>query len=301
MLQANMGRAVQGEADVILFNIDSKADANSKNQKDSIVQVFQKVFDEHLGYFGAVPAIAEFERQLDQRGQYGAFKQAFAKSSGQESWENSRDAWLFHQEDIAQALVECAGMGLEAAQRLVESLDQTYNLSVEKFAQTVKQYVQSKGRNHRLLFMVDEVGQYVGENSDLMLNLQTVVEDLGVHCLGSAWVIVTSQEAMDEITKNKIRGNDFSKIVGRFYKSLSLSSANTDEVIKLRLLEKNEAAQTYLISLYRDKQAILKNQISFTSDCAEMSAYGDATDFACTYPFVSYQFKLLQWCLPKFG
>ena len=60
LLRASMARAVQGSTDVILFNIDSKAEDNSKDRRDSIVRVFQKVFDDYLGYFGSVPAIAEF-------------------------------------------------------------------------------------------------------------------------------------------------------------------------------------------------------------------------------------------------
>jgi len=47
-----------------------------------------------------------------------------------------------------------------------------------------------------------------------MLNLQTIVEDLGLECGGKAWVIVTSQEAIDDVVK--VQGNDFSKIQGRF-------------------------------------------------------------------------------------
>jgi hypothetical protein len=293
LLRASMARAVTGSTDVILFNIDSKAEANSKNQRDSIVRVFQKVFDDYLGYFGSVPAIAEFERTLDQKGQYQTFKQAFAGASGS-TWEEDRDAWLFHQEEISRALEVSTGMGVDAANRLVESIDQNYTNSVEKFAQTVRQYLDSRGAKHRLLFMVDEVGQYIGESPDLMLNLQTVVEDLGIHCGGKAWVIVTSQEAMDEITKNRIRGNDFSKIVGRFYKPLSLSSANTDEVIKLRLLDKTPVARTALERQYYEKQAILKNQINFSADCADLPGYKDANDFQSAYPFIPYQFNLLQ-------
>jgi hypothetical protein len=293
LLRASMARAVQGSTDVILFNIDSKAEDNSKDQRDSIVRVFQKVFDDYLGYFGSVPAIAQFERTLDQKGQYQAFKEAFAGDSGS-TWEEHRDGWLFYQEDISRALAVSTGMGVDAANRLVEAIDQNYTNSVEKFAQTVRQYLDSKGTKHRLLFMVDEVGQYIGESPDLMLNLQTVVEDLGIHCGGKAWVIVTSQEAMDEITKNRIRGNDFSKIVGRFYKPLSLSSANTDEVIKLRLLDKTPIARTALESQYHEKQAILKNQINFSADCADLPGYKDANDFQSAYPFIPYQFNLLQ-------
>ena len=293
MLRADITRSVQVPTDVILFNIDSKADATSKNQKDSIVKVFQKVFDEHLGYFGTVPAIAEFERTLDARDEYQGFKRAFEESSGQ-AWKDSRDAWLFHQEDIVQALMASTGMGEDAANRLVENYDKDYTLSAEKFACTVRDYLDRKGPNHRLIFMVDEVGQYIGENPDLMLNLQTVVEDLGVHCHGQAWVVVTSQEAMDEITKNRIKGNDFSKIVGRFYRPLSLSSANTDEVIKLRLLRKDAAAEPFLENLYTEKQAVLKNQISFTQDCADLPGYRNADEFVAAYPFIPYQFTLLQ-------
>ncbi|WP_243122368.1 hypothetical protein [Clostridium septicum] len=90
-------------------------------------------------------------------------------------------------------------------------------------------------------FLVDEIGQYIGDNTQLMLNLQTVVEDLGTKCQGKCWVIVTSQEGLDEFTK--VKGNDFSKIQGRFNTRLSLSSANVDEVIKKRILRKQKVLQ----------------------------------------------------------
>ncbi|WP_414571185.1 BREX system P-loop protein BrxC [Nostoc sp. CCY 9925] len=293
MLQALIAQAAHSSCDVILFNIDSKADANNKNHKESITKVFQKVFDEHLGYFGTVLPIAEFERQLDRQGKYAAFQQAFLAESGLE-WKENRDAWGFHQDAIASALQTSTGMSAEAANRLLDFGEQNYTLSPEKFAGMVKQYLDSKGPQHRLIFMVDEVGQYIGEDSKLMLNLQTVVEDLGTYCLGKAWVVVTSQEAMDEITKNKIKGEDFSKIIGRFYRPLNLSSANTDEVIKLRLLGKTDAARAGLEALYSQKIAILRNQIAFTQDSADMPGYGNPQDFFTAYPFIPYQFNLLQ-------
>lgn len=294
VLRANIQRSVNTDADVILFNIDSKADAGSKSQKDSIVKVFQKVFDEKLGYFGAVPAIADFERRLDQRGIYLAFKNAFQALNGN-SWESERNSWHFEQSTIQEALQTVTGMAENEARLMVEAFsNQTVDISPEKFARSVKEYLDQRGKHHQIMFMVDEVGQYIGANSDLMLNLQTVVEDLGIHCKGRAWVIVTSQEAMDEITKNRIKGNDFSKIVGRFGRPISLSSANTDEVIRLRLLVKSDGAKSFLQDLYVQKEAVLKNQITFSEDCAELLGYRDRTEFASTYPFVPYQFKLLQ-------
>ena len=141
-----------------------------------------------------------------------------------------------------------------------------------------------------MVFLVDEIGQYIGDDSRLMLNLQTVTEELGKECKGRAWVIVTSQQDIDSITK--VKGNDFSKIQGRFDTRLSLSSANVDAVIKKRVLDKTETAAQSLRLLYEQKATIIKNLIVFNSQ-AEKKLYANAEDFAEVYPFVPYQFNLL--------
>ncbi len=74
-----------------------------------------------------------------------------------------------------------------------------FSLTVENLCKWVKEYLDSKGPNHRLLFLVDEVGQFIGTDSGLMLNLQTITEDLGTVCRGRAWVVVTSQEDIDAV------------------------------------------------------------------------------------------------------
>ena len=137
---------------------------------------------------------------------------------------------------------------------------------------------------------MDEIGQYIGDDSKLMLNLQTVTEELGKECLGRAWVIVTSQQDIDSITK--VKGNDFSKIQGRFDTRLSLSSANVDAVIKKRILDKTDTAAQTLRLLYEQKATIIKNLIVF-NDSAEKKLYANENDFTESYPFVPYQFNLL--------
>ncbi|MDE6056332.1 MAG: BREX system P-loop protein BrxC, partial [Lachnospiraceae bacterium] len=136
----------------------------------------------------------------------------------------------------------------------------------------------------------DEVGQYIGDDSNLMLNLQTVREELSKECKGKAWVVVTSQQDVDSIMK--VKGNDFSKIQGRFATRLALSSANVDEVIKKRILEKNDTGAQTLRLLYEQKATIIKNLIVF-NDGVEKKIYTDEYDFALCYPFVPYQFNLL--------
>ena len=155
----------------------------------------------------------------------------------------------------------------------------------------MQEYCAKKGPNHHVIFLVDEIGQYIADDTQLMLNLQTIVEDLGTACRGKAWVIVTSQEDIDSITKTK--GNDFSKIQGRFDTRLSLSASNVDEVIRRRILEKNETAKQTLRLLYEKNESIIKNLITFTKDTADKKLYADKTDFAECYPFIPYQFNLL--------
>ena len=167
---------------------------------------------------------------------------------------------------------------------------------MENFTKWVKEYLDTKGPEHRLLFFVDEIGQFVGQDGHLMLNLQTIVENLGVACNGRAWGIVTSQEDIDTVlgSLSSARTNDFSKIQGRFKTRLSLSSANTDDVIQSRLIEKKPEVQGELKALYRKNADILKNQLSFSRTGMTLYSYRSDDDFVRNYPFIPYQFQLLQ-------
>lgn len=286
---ADMKLAADTDTDVVLFNIDAKSDSNSKQNKDAIVNVFLKVFNEMQGFCGAMPFLADMERKLTEEGQYNEFKQKFEEVYG-EAWEDSRQDFDFIQDDVVEVLTGMDFMSEAAARNWCEKAAEPYQISIEDFAKRVKAYIDRKGNNHHVVFLVDEIGQYIGEDSKLMLNLQTVTEELGKECMGKAWVIVTSQQDIDSITK--VKGNDFSKIQGRFDTRLSLSSANVDEVIKKRILEKKETPAQTLRLLYGQKTTIIKNLITF-NDGVEKKLYADENDFACVYPFVPYQFNLL--------
>ena len=289
MVLSDMKLAAQTKNDVVLFNIDSKSDSNSKQNKDAIVNVFLKVFNEMQGFCGSLPHLADLESQLTDKGKYDAFKEAFEDEYGSE-WESSRHKFDFIQDDVVEALVKIDFMSEAAARNWCEKASETYRISIEDFAKRVKAYIDKKGENRHVVFMVDEVGQYIGDDSNLMLNLQTVREELSKECKGKAWVVVTSQQDVDSIMK--VKGNDFSKIQGRFATRLALSSANVDEVIKKRILDKNETGAQTLRLLYEQKATIIKNLIVF-NDGVEKKLYSDENDFALVYPFVPYQFNLL--------
>jgi hypothetical protein len=105
-------------------------------------------------------------------------------------------------------------------------------------------------------------------------------------------VLVTSQEAIDSVVT--VKGNDFSKIQGRFDTRLSLSSSSVDEVIKKRVLAKKPEAESLLKMVFDNQRATLKNLFTFTETKKDIKGYGDEREFIDSYPFVPYQFTIIQ-------
>ena len=290
ILLGDIKRAVKTSTkDVILFDIESKRDAN-KSHKELIVNILMRMFNSMVGYCGEIPWLAEFERTIDKRGKYEDFKKCFKEISN-EDWVSCRDSFHFQRDAIVAAIKKSEIMSENEAEKWFDSCEDNYNLSVDKFTNILKDYIEAKG-DHRIIFIIDEMGFYIGDNSELMANLMTLAEDFGRILKGKVWIIVSSQEAVDTITR--VKGDDFSKIIGRFPTRISLSSANTDEVIKKRILEKKDTAREFIKPYYTKYVTILKNLISFSSDTVEMKFYNDSEDFIDVYPFIPFQFNLVQ-------
>ena len=293
MLLGDIKRVTGADTDIILFNIDSKADTS--DGRATLLSVFWRVFNESQGFCSESLHLAEIERYLDKKGKFEEFKTRFKDIYGS-NWEEERDAYTLIQDEIVEALSDVLEKSKQAANEWFEKSEKDFNLTVENFAKRVKAYLDLKSKNHRIVFLVDEIGQFIGSDTHLMLNLQTIVEDLGRICNGRAWVIVTSQEDIDAIL-GEVKGskaNDFSKIQGRFYTRLSLSSSNTDEVIQVRLLEKDDKVTGELENLYNEKGDILRNQLTFSYDSAAMKNFSASSDFINNYPFIPYHFQLVQ-------
>ena len=293
LLYGDIHNAVLKPADVILFNIDSRA--NTDDGDNAILKVFLKVFNERVGYCADFPHIAHMERELDKRNQYQAFKDKFAELTGS-AWAEQRDAYDFYRDELAESLAAASKQSLVSTRQWVEQLETNLPLDITNFCKWVNDYLDQKG-DRNILFMIDEVGQFIGKNTQMMLKLQTITEDLGSICGGRAWVIVTSQADIDVAIGqfDKRDGEDFSKIQGRFYTRLQLSSSNTSEVIQKRLLEKTEQAVVALATVFAEKGDILRNQLTFDkTTTAALDGYSDAPSFIDNYPFVPYHYLLVQ-------
>ena len=293
MLLGDIRRAVASHTDVILFNIDSKAD--NRAGRDAILAVFLKVLNELAGYSGDHPHIAHMERYLEGKGGLGIFHDAY-RTLTSTHWTEERDAYAFNRDEVIKALAHTLRQSEQSCEKWIDGAEGNFALTIENFCKWVQDYLDSRGEDHRIVFLVDEVGQFIGTDPHLMLNLQTITEELGTVCMGRAWVVVTSQEDIDAVLGEMqgTRANDFSKIQGRFRTRLSLSSANVDEVIQKRLLAKREEVRADLKAEYARQGDILKNQLSFKDVGTTFPQFRDADDFVRDYPFAPYQFKLLQ-------
>jgi hypothetical protein len=163
LILANMNRTADVETEVILFNIDSKASLDSKSKEDAILRVFMKVFYEHRGYFGDIPGVAEMEKYLDQKGVYEQFKAEF-KSLSDEEWVDRRNTFYFDADYVIGALTKVTDMSEESARNWFENGVNNFEISIEKFAKDVKEYIDQKGKNFHLIFLVDEIGQFIGDS-----------------------------------------------------------------------------------------------------------------------------------------
>jgi len=294
IFRAALRKACSRPSKSILFNIDQKTDTITTKQTDALLSVFVKVFDEMCGYYGKQGYIARFERDLDKRSLYGSFRESYERLAGK-PWTKGREQAILEGRNIAKTYAEITGEPEETASGIIDKYRRDYKLSIEDFAAEVKEYVDRQAPGFRLNFFVDEVGQYIADNVKLMLNLQSIAEALATVCKGQAWIIVTAQEDMASVLGEfgKKQGNDFSKIQARFANRLKLTSANVDEVIKTRLLEKKADCRAALESIYEEQKNNFKTIFGFTGG-TRYKQYTSAEDFIACYPFVPYQFTLFQ-------
>lgn len=281
-------RATKNLTETILFNIDIEGPINK--DKTAVIRVFAKMFYNHLGYYGEDLKVAKLEQFIEKQGKTEQFRQSFKKHNG-DDWLECRSSYSFFEDDVVAAMQEVLGMSETASRNWFDGTE-TVEISIAQLVSEIKDYILTKPKDFRLLFMIDEVGQYIGEDTNLLLNLQSLVEEIGSVCMGQVWVVCTGQEAVDEIIK--VRQDEFSRIQARFKTRLSLTSSSVDEVVQKRILKKKAEAVPVLEEVYNKNYSVLKNIFTFSDCVLDIKGYSGPNDFVINYPFVPYQFIVMQ-------
>jgi hypothetical protein len=296
IIRADLKKATAIPARSLLFNIDQKFDGIGGTHEAPILEVFMKVLNELQGYYGNQGYVAQFEHDLNKRGQFEAFKQTYQRVNVR-SWENDRDALAtVTKRSFAKAYAEQFGGSEDDAIKVVSDAKDSYRLSIEGFAGRVKEYLDSQPPGFRLNFFVDEAGQFIGQERSRLLNLQTVVESLATATDGRATVFITSQADLEGILGQVKfeQADDLSKIQGRFKTKLTLASADVQEVIQRRLLAKTPDEPEQLIDIYEQEKDNFTTLYRFGDGSIQLKGWGDCQSFCGLYPFHPYQLSLFQ-------
>lgn len=300
-LKAGLSRLQTIPAESIFFNIKAKSSAGDR---EPVLGPFLRVFNDHCGYYGAQNFIAAFERDLDRQGKLEAFKTRYRELS-RESWEHDRSLYSSKTDYIDQAFGAVTGQNTSGIISSYREDEKQQNFNIDDFCSMVSDYIKKKSRSSpgfRLNFFVDEAGQFIADQNERLLSLQTLAECLKKHCNGRAWLLVTAQEELQALTgdRSKTRKADASKIQDRFGIRIHLGSANVEEVLQKRLLAKHAQHLRELQELYAREHANFHSLFDFAKGPGSGRSYNNFTDekhFIASYPFIPWQYALYQDCI----
>ncbi len=152
-----------------------------------------------------------------------------------------------------------------------------------------------------LVFIIDEVGQYVAYSQERLEDLRAVVETFGMEGRNRArarqvpaptWFIVTAQERLEEVTS--AIGDDrrvlLAKVQDRFPIRIDLSPSDVREVAARRVLSKTSAGEQQLSSLYQAHEGQLNAACTLERTTRASSVRKEA--FVDFYPYLPHYIDL---------
>lgn len=247
--------------------------------------------------------VAEIERTLQARGLWNDFLKFVEKSEGR-SWRDVRRMEILARSVLAQGLHKLDPKSfptLELAERSIDDVKADFTLTPTFLAERLLQEAEALDKTvGRLVVLLDEVGLYVGTNSDRLTDLNALAEQITRVGKGKVWLLVTAQEALDEVVpKIEAYAGQFQKIRDRFQIKVSLTPENIDTVVKKRLLEKSPdvAKLKSLNDLYKAYSGSLATATLIKKPARDYHGLFtrlDQKDFVDSYPLMPYHVRLMQ-------
>lgn len=286
--------------DTCIFNLETSYD-NTNDKKKAFLHIFWNEFNGKRGFNKFNTTLAQhLEKPLAEKGVFESFKQRIAEEGG--DWNDPGMA--------ADMVDNELGLVLDIAAELAPSLDKESireriikrdtNMSIDRFSLELASYLTDKGDDYRLIFLADEVSQFINKEKDRYLNLQEIITKLSETCANKVWVACTAQQDLSEIMDDCriVEEKDKEgKIKGRFEVKVSLKGTQPEVITQKRILEKKEEVKDDLGALYDKTKASFDLQFKLPTS---YKGYKSKDDFIDYYPFVPYQFKLIMQVFNSF-
>lgn len=264
--------ALDGTSIGVVFDIGGVARDN-----EPIHSAVVRQLQERLGYCTIEPMVADYELRLEIDGEYPRFLEVCEEILG-EPWDAIKGNALA-EDDFSEVMHHMNPSRFTEPDSWLMSRAgrQTQNLSANEAVERIGQMLEHRAAGKSLFIVIDEVSQYIHQDMDRMLALQSFVSSLGQQMGTRVWLLVTGQEKLEEESESTTLG----KLKDRFPPKLRvhLSATNIRDVVHKRLLEKSARMEPELRSHYQRCRQNLK-----------LYAYGgdqiSEDDFLDTYPML---------------
>lgn len=282
--------------EVVMFDVSK--DRAVRRSTERIAEIMYTVLLRELDYAEDYD-VAELEIELEKEGRLDEFTQRCHELHGLEwrmvrkgAQKISRASAVLHALDPATySTPESWALSLR---------DKSADITVSRFVERTFELCARRRPGKGLVFIIDEVGQYVARSADKIEDLRAVVEQFGKvsknllkarKVVAPVWIVVTSQEKLDEVVAAlDSRRVELAKLQDRFRHRIDLSPADIREVATKRVLAKKDEAIPILIKLFGDSQGQL-NMACRLERTSRRSEITDA-DFIQFYPYLPHFIEL---------
>lgn len=111
--------------------------------------------------------------------------------------------------------------------------------------------IKKRTGKENVLFIIDEVGQYISSKDDLILHMQGTMENLKDIGRGKAWLLATAQQTLTEDNPNARYNSDkLFKLNDRFPIKVDIEASDIKEITTQRLLGKSNDGANVLKEFY---------------------------------------------------
>lgn len=275
-------------AAVVLLDLASEQVAGATMAEVSTV-LYYKVL-QWAGYSQNLK-VAAFERRLKQDGRYDKFTARVEADTGL-SWDHIQNDPLTIDSLLPQMAHEFYPALFRSADAFTPDAADIVRFETDRVQEMIEIVREKTGREY-ILFIIDEVGQYVGARPNLIQNLDGLAKNLKNIGDGKVWIVGTAQQTLTEDDpKAAFNSSELYKLTDRFPIHINLESNDIKEICGKRLLNKSATGEEILGELYdRHGQALRHN--TRLQAAAQYASDFDRATFVNLYPFLPAHFGLL--------
>ena len=271
--------------EAVIFDVATERGVMHGNQM--LTEIMYRQLLEHLGYASDLD-LAELEITLEQEARLDEFKGTYKRLFPKKDWDRAKNLIAFAMNEASRVMHELEPDTFPSADSWIRGAKERADISPNHLADRCKELTARRGENRNLVFVIDEVGQFVARTVNKMLDLQGIVQALGRVGLGKFWVVVTSQEKLNELVGGLDDSRvELARLMDRFPLQVHLEPNDISEVTSKRVLAKKADAEKQLAEVYETNRGSLTANTNLSADIKLPQVARE--NFIDLYPMLPYQ------------